>query len=153
MGMETSVVVALIVSVFLIIGAFTYSSVDYSLKLVKNAQNVQDTMKKTKMQTDITITNASLCDTSGNCSNKTGNVYLNITLQNTGKTTLNASLLEIFVNGNYYPSYNLTPAGNYTWVPEKNMNISLYPMNYTNTTGGRIKVVTENGISAYWLSQ
>jgi len=139
MGASTSVVIALIFSVFLILGTITYSSVDYSRKLVKNAQYDQDTMKKNKMQTDITITNI------WNSSS-----YLNITVQNTGKTTLNASLLEIFVNGNYYPSYNLSPAIN-TWVPKNSTNISInLTSSYTNKS--RIKVVTENGISAYELS-
>ena len=145
MGAGTSVVVALIFLTFLIIGAVIYPVFDYSRKLVKNAQDDLDTMKKTRMQTDITITNSSFSDI-------LGNVYLNITLKNTGKTTLNASWLEIFINGNYYSSYNLNPAGNYTWVPENTMNISLYPMDYTSTAGGRIKVVTENGISAYALA-
>jgi len=79
---------ALLFLAFLIVSIVGYSAVDYSKNLVKNAQNVQDTMKKTKMQTDITITSASLSGTSGN-------VYLNITLQNTGKTTLNASLWRL----------------------------------------------------------
>ncbi len=144
MGAETSVVIALIFSVFLILGTVTYSSIDYSKNLVKNAQNDQDTMKKNKMQTDITITNVSF-------SNNTGNVYLNVTLQNTGKTTLNASMLEIFVNGTYYSSYNLSPPGN-TWVPKNRTNITIYPLNYSQTTGSRIKIVTENGISDYSLA-
>ncbi len=144
MGAETSVVIALIFSVFLILGTITYSSVDYSKNLVKNAQNDQDTMKKNKIQTDITIKNVSF-------SNNTGDVYLNITLQNTGKITLNASSLEIFVNGNYYSSYNLSMTGN-TWTPKNTTNISIYPVNYTTNTGGRIKVVTENGISDYSLA-
>ncbi|MCZ7357046.1 MAG: hypothetical protein O8C66_13610 [Candidatus Methanoperedens sp.] len=145
MGASTSIVVALFFLGFLVVGAAVHSSGDYSNNLIKNAQYDQDTMKKAKIKTDVTITNVSL-------SSKSGNVYLNITLQNTGETTLNASLLEIFVNGSYYSSYNLTPSRNYTWVPQNKLNISLYPMNYTNTTGRRVKVVTENGISDYALS-
>lgn len=141
MGAETSVVVALLFVGFLVVVIFAYPLVSYNQDLVKKAQHDQDTMKKNKMQTDIIITNISY-------SNNTGDVYLNITLQNTGKTTLNASLLEIFVKGSYYPSYNWTPANN-TWAPINQINISLANMNYTNTTGGRIKVVSENGISSY----
>ncbi len=140
MGASTSVVIALLFAGFLVVATSAYSSVNYYQNLVKKAQHDQDTMKKAKMQTDITITNIWLTNPS----------YLNITVQNTGKTTLNASQLEIFVNGNYYPSYNLSPAGN-TWVPKNSTNISI------NLTGGytnnsRIKVVTENGISDYALS-
>lgn len=145
MGASNAIAVAILLLGFILISTVSYSSYYSYQKLMQKAQNDQETMKKAKMQTDITITNVSL---SGN----SGNVYLNITALNSGVTTLNASKLELFVNGNYYPSYNLTPANNYTWVPMRNMNISLYPMNYTNTTGGRIKVVAENGISAYALS-
>ncbi len=142
MGAETSVVIALIFSVFLILGTITYSSIDYSNNLVKNAQYEQDTMKKGKMQTDITITNVNL-------TNNSDNSRLNMTIKNTGKTTLNVSSMNVFVGGAMY-NYSLLTAGN-TWVPENRTNITIYPLNYTNTTGSRIKIVTENGISDYAL--
>ncbi len=136
MGASVSVVVALIFSAFLIVGTIIYSSVDYSKNLVKKAQYDQDTMKKARMQTDITITNIT---------NKTAG---NITLKNTGKTTLNASLLDVFVDGTYY-NYTLSSAGNNTWTSESNMNITLSPAK--NISGMRVKVVSENGISDYAL--
>jgi archaellum component FlaF (FlaF/FlaG flagellin family) len=133
MGASTSVVVALFFLGFLILGTTTYSAVDYFNTLVKNAQHVQDTMKKAKMQTDITIINVT---------NKT--TYLNLTLKNTGKTTLNASALDVFYDGNYY-TYNLLSAGN-TWTSETNLNISI---NLVPQTNRRIKVVSESGVSDY----
>jgi len=72
-----------------------------------------------------------------------------MTVKNTGKTTLNASSINVFVSGMLY-NYSLLTAGN-TWVPENSTNVTIYPMNYTNTTGSRIKIVTENGISDYAL--
>ncbi len=139
MGAETSVVVALLFVGFLFVATSIYSLVNYDQNLVKKAQYDQDTMKKAKMQTDITITNIWPANPP----------YLNITVQNTGETTLNSSALEIFVNGNYYPSYNLSPIGN-TWVPKNSKNISILTGSYPNNS--RIKVVAENGISAYALS-
>ncbi|MDD5474449.1 MAG: hypothetical protein PHU34_09940 [Candidatus Methanoperedens sp.] len=133
MGAETSVAIALLFLGFLIMGAALYSSVDYSQSLVKKAQSDQDTMKKTKMQTDITIMNAT---------NKTSS--LNITLKNTGKTTLNASLLDAFVDGIKY-NYTLLSSGK-TWTSENNTNLSIA---MTNSTGKRLKIITENGISDY----
>ncbi|MCZ7392697.1 MAG: hypothetical protein ABOK23_08315 [Candidatus Methanoperedens sp.] len=118
MGAETSAVMALLFLAFLVVSTVGYSAVDYSKNLVKNAQYDQDTMKKTKMQTDITITNVTFTTNSGN-------LYLNITLQNTGKTTLNTSLLDIFIDGVYSPSYILS-TGN-TLAPENSTNISFYP--------------------------
>ncbi len=136
MGTSVSVVVALIFSAFLIVGTIIYSSVDYSKNLVKKAQYDQDTMKKARMQTDITITNVTNITTG------------NITLKNTGKITLNASLLDVFVDGTYY-NYTLSSAGNNTWTPESNVNITLSPA--IAISGKRVKVVSENGISDYVL--
>ena len=140
MGAETSVVAALFFLLFLVLAVTTYSSFDYYKNLVKNAQYDQDAIKKTKIQTDITITNVTL-------TNNSNNSRLNMTIKNTGKTTLNASSINVFVSGMLY-SYSLLTAGN-TWVPENSTNVTIYPMNYTNTTGSRIKIVTENGISDY----
>ncbi len=134
MGASVAVVVALIFSGFLIVGTIIYSSVDYSKNLVKKAQYDQDTMKKAKMQTDITITNV------------TDKTTGNITLKNTGKTTLNASLLDVFVDGAYY-NYALSSASNNIWTAESNVNITLSPA--ISISGKRVKVVTENGISDY----
>ncbi len=133
MGAETSVVIALLFLGFLIMGTSIYSSVDYNQNLVRKAQFDQDTMKKAKMQTDITIMNAT---------NKTSS--LNITLRNTGKTTLNASALDAFLDGIKYP-YNLLSSGN-TLPAENNTNISI---TVTGSSGKRIKIITENGISDY----
>lgn len=135
MGAETSVVVALFFLGFLVVTVVSYSSIDYAKNLVKNAQYDQDTMKKAKMQTDIAIINVT---------NKT--TYLNLTLKNTGKTTLNASALDVFYDGKYY-TYNLLSARN-TWTSETDLNISV---NLVPQTNNRIKVVSENGISDYAL--
>ncbi len=136
MSAETSVVVALFFVGFLIAAATFYSSFEYYQNLVKKAQYEQDTMKKARMQTDITITNITPAPS-----------RLNFSLKNTGRTTLNASALEIFVNGTMYDQYTLSEG--YTWVSESSMNVSLYPVSYSS--GDRIKIITENGISDYAL--
>lgn len=136
MSAETSVVVALFFVGFLIAAATFYSSFEYYQNLVKKAQYEQDTMKKARMQTDITITNITPAPS-----------RLNFSLKNTGRTTLNASALEIFVNGTMYDQYTLS--GGYTWVSESSRNVSLYPVSYSS--GDRIKIITENGISDYAL--
>lgn len=141
MGAETSVVMALFFLGFMMTSATIYASVDYSQNLVKSAQSDQGTMKKNKMQTDITITNIALNNITINDS------QVNITIKNTGKTTLNASLLSVLVNGSLY-NYSLLTDGDKVF-PEKSMNITIFPVNYTNTTRSRFKAVTENGISDY----
>ncbi len=136
MSAETSVVVALFFAGFLAVAAVVYSSIDYYSNLVKNAQYEKDIIKKARMQTDIAITNMT---------NSTQR--LNFTIKNTGKTTLNASAMDVFVNGDRF-IYSLIVAGN-TWVPGNKTNITIYPVNYSS--GDRIKITTENGISDYML--
>ncbi len=135
MGAETSAVIALIFAGFLAIGATTYASFEYSNSLVKNAQYEQDMIKKARMQTDITIMNISNSTT-----------RLNLTIRNTGKTTLNASAMNVFINGNPY-NYSVVTTGN-VWVPQKSANISV-PVSVS--AGDRIKVTSENGVSDYRL--
>lgn len=134
MAAETSVVIALIFIGFLTIGSTTYASYEYSNSLVQNAKYEQDTMKKAKIQTDITIINITNATT-----------RLNLTIKNTGKTTLNASAMNVLINGNH-SGYNVT-TGN-VWVPQKNTNLTIPVI---IKTCDRIKITTENGISDYRL--
>lgn len=135
MGAETSVVIALIFVGFLTIGTTTYASFEYSNSLVKNAQYEKDIIKKARMQTDITIMNMTNTTT-----------QLNLTVKNTGKTTLNASAMNVFINGNPY-NYTVATTGN-VWVPQNSTNITI-PVNIS--IGDRIKITTENGVSDYRL--
>ncbi len=135
MAAETSVVIALIFIGFLTIGTTTYASFEYSNSLVKNAQYEKDTMKKAKIQTDITIMNITNSTT-----------RLNLTIKNTGKTTLNASAMNVFINGNAY-NFTVVTTGN-VWVPQNSTNITI-PVSIN--VGDRIKITTENGVSDYRL--
>ncbi len=135
MGAETSAVIALIFVGILTIGSTSYASYEYSNNLVKNSQYEKDVIKKARMQTDITIMNSSNTTT-----------QLNLTIKNTGKTTLNASAMNVFINGNPY-TYTVVATGN-VWVPQKSTNISI-PVSIN--AGDRIKVTAENGVSDYRL--
>ena len=135
MAAETSVVIVLICIGFLTIGTTTYASFEYSNILVQNAKYEQDTMKKAQIQTDITImniTNSTTC--------------LNLTIKNTGRTTLNASAMNVFINGNPY-NFSVVRAGN-VLVPQNITNITI-PVSVN--IGDRIKITTENGVSDYRL--
>ena len=135
MAAETSVVIILIFIGFLTIGSTTYASFENSNSLVNNAKYEQDTMKKAQMQTDIKIMNITNSTT-----------RLNLTINNTGKTTLNASAMNVFVNGNPY-NFSVIMAGN-VWMPQNSINITI-PVNIN--IGDRIKITTENGVSDYRL--
>ena len=135
MGAETSAVIALIFVGILTIGSTTYASYEYSNSLVKNSQYEKDIIKKARMQTDITIMNMTNTTT-----------QLSLTIKNTGKTTLNASAMNVFINGNPY-NYSVVAAGN-VWVPQNSTNIAI---SVTINTGDRIKITTENGVSDYRL--
>ncbi|MCZ7372588.1 MAG: hypothetical protein O8C60_02840 [Candidatus Methanoperedens sp.] len=120
---------------FLAVAAVVYSSIDYYSNLVKNAQYEKDIIKKARMQTDITITNITNTTT-----------QLNLTLKNTGKITLYASAMNVFINGNPY-NYTVVTTGN-VWVPQNSTNITI-PVSIN--LGDRIKITTENGVSDYRL--
>ena len=120
MGAETSVVIALFFAGFLAAAAVLYSSFDYNSDLVKNAQDKKDIIIENELRTAIDITNISYTNISYSGS------YLNITVKNTGTTTLNASLLKILIDGVYYNvSFTLSPSGNLL-VPGNSTNISFY---------------------------
>lgn len=135
MAAETSAVIALIFVGFLIIGSTIYASYEYSNSLVQNAKYEQDNMKKAKIQTDITIVNITNTST-----------QLNLTVKNTGKTTLNASAMNVLINGNL--SNNPVATTGNVWVPQKSTNITIPVI---IKTCDRIKITTENGISDYRL--
>lgn len=135
MGAETSAVIALIFVGILTIGSTSYASYEYSNSLVKNSQYEKDVIKKARMQTDITITNMT------NTTNQ-----LDLTIKNTGKTTLNATAMNVFINGNLY-TYNVVAAGN-VWLPQSSTNITI-PVSIN--AGDRIKITTQNGVSDYRL--
>jgi len=135
MSAETSVVIALFFAGFLAVAAIAYSSVDYYSNLVKNAQYEKDIIKKARMQTDITIMNMTNTTT-----------QLNLTVKNTGKYTLNASAMNVFINGNPY-NYTVATTGN-VWVPQNSTNITI-PVSIN--VGDRIKITSENGVSDYRL--
>ncbi|MDO8728157.1 MAG: hypothetical protein Q7J35_19050 [Candidatus Methanoperedens sp.] len=135
MAAETSVVIALIFIGFLTIGSTIYASYEYSNSLVQNAKYEQDTMKKAKIQTDITIINITNSAT-----------LLNLTIKNTGKTTLNASAMNVLINGIPY-NYDVTSEGK-VWVPQNQTKITI---TRSVSVGDRIKITTENGVSDYLL--
>jgi archaellum component FlaF (FlaF/FlaG flagellin family) len=135
MAASTSVVIALIFVGILTIGTTAYSSIDYYNDIVKDAKYEQDMLKKAKIQTDMTITNIT---------NSTSR--LNLTIRNTGKTTLNASAMNVFIEGMLY-DYSLITSGN-VWTPRNDINITIQA---TVSSGDRIKITTENGISDYAL--
>lgn len=142
MGAETSAVIALIFVGFLTIGTTTYASFEYSNSLVKNAQYEKDIIKKARMQTDITIMNMTNTTT-----------QLNLTVKNTGKTTLNASAMNVFINGNPY-NYTVVTTGvvsENVWVPQNSTNISIITIPVSVSPGDRIKITAENGVSDYRL--
>ena len=120
MGAETSVVIALFFAGFLALAAVTYSSISYYSDLSKNAQNAKDIIIKNKLQTAIDITNISYTNVTYSSS------YLNITIKNTGTTTINASRFQLLIDGVYYnPPFTLSPAGNLL-VPQNSTTISFY---------------------------
>ena len=125
MGFATSIAVVIIFVSLLITATVYYPLLLNSYKNLEESKNEKHEIQMEQLNTAIKIINI------------TGN---NITVSNNGTTVLNASKSDVLVDG-VYTTYTVTPSG--FWLPGENA-VFVVSGNYS-----RIKIVTENGVSAY----
>lgn len=125
MGFATSIAVVIIFVSLLITATVYYPLLLNSYKNLEESKNEKHEIQMEQLNTAIKIINI------------TGN---NITVSNNGTTVLNASKSDVLVDG-VYTTYTVTPSG--LWLPGENA-VFVVSGNYS-----RIKIVTENGVSAY----
>ena len=90
-----------------------------------------------RLQTDINITGVAIIINGSNYD-------LNITVDNTGSTTLDSADFNMLINGS---SKEFTYTSSYLF-PEKTVNFTIY--NQPGSGERRLKVITNNGISDYY---
>ncbi|WP_292468764.1 hypothetical protein [Methanolobus sp.] len=138
MGFELSVVAVIFFISAVLLGTFSYTMMSASNEVVSDASAEQYQMQHIKLQTDIEVDD-SIPDISGS------NYNLTLTLSNTGSEAVRFDKLNVLVDGNLEPySYSDSAV---TWTPVQTRNLTI-----TGLSGlgmHRVKVVTENGISAY----
>lgn len=138
MGFEVSVVAIIFFISAVLMGTFSYTTLSSSSEIVGDASAEQYQMQHTRLQTDIMIEDT-IPDSF------TGNYNLTLVLSNTGSETLGFDELNVLVDGNL-ESYTYTDVAA-TWTPAETRNLTV-----TGLSGlgiHRVKVVTENGVSAY----
>lgn len=135
MGFSTSAAAA-------IIGVGVFLSVQYIVgDVIPSMTDTHDSLEAMRdravdqMQSDINITNV--------VNTSSGSLYnLSVSVRNTGSTTLEISYFNVLINGSIQ-DFNCTSSYIY---PEKTEKIYLY----NQAKSGRIKIVTDNGISDYY---
>lgn len=139
MGFETSVVIAIFFLSAMVLGTTSYATISASHDLVDDATYDQNEMQIERMHTDIEI-DSYIQD------GREKNFDLEITITNTGSSTLKSDELTVLVNG-IVRSY--TPPSIITWVPGTTKTITVLDFDDNKDTVLNVKVVAENGIYDY----
>lgn len=136
MGFSVSASTAIIFAgIFLAIGIL-YPAVSNGYELVQDAEVDRTDARLDMQNSDINIT-----DLDGTT----------ISVSNEGATSLDASEVDVVVNGEYQPreDYETTvegEPGTELWLPGETLEIDSSEVGATNT-GDRVRIVTEYGIS------
>ncbi|MEZ5334887.1 MAG: hypothetical protein R2741_06465 [Methanolobus sp.] len=138
MGFELSVVTVIFFISAVLLGTFSYTMLSSSDEIIDDASQDRYNMQNSRLQTDIEVDDA-IPDIYGSYYN------LTVIISNTGSETLHFNELNVLVDGNLV-SYSYTDTTD-TWTPAETRNLTV---NYLSGLGmHRVKVVTENGVSAY----
>lgn len=114
--------------------------VSTTIPTITNVHDSYDEMRERSIdiiQTDINITDVTTISNGSNYD-------LNISLKNTGSTTLKTQDFNILINGS---NKEFICTSNYLY-PENNVNFTVY--NIAGSGQSRLKIVTNNGISDYY---
>lgn len=136
MGFSISAAAAIIgVSVLMILEISLGTLMPVYTDIQKSYDDMRDRAVE-ELQTSITIT----------CTNTTVNASgydLNVTLENSGSTTVDTQYLDVLINGVSIP---FSCDSSYIY-PENNASIQVYGI--SGSGENKVKIITENGISCY----
>ncbi len=138
MGFELSVIAVVFFISAVLLGTFSYTMLGTSNEILDDASAEQYQMRRTLLHTDIKVENST-------ADSFAGNYNLTVTLSNTGSETLHFDKLNVLVDGNL-ESYTYGDIAA-TWTPAETRNLTITELSGLGIH--RVKVVTENGISAY----
>lgn len=138
MGFELSVIAVVFFISAVLLGTFSYTMLGTSNEILDDASADQYQMRRTLLHTDIKVENST-------ADSFAGNYNLTVTLSNTGSETLHFDKLNVLVDGNL-ESYTYSDIAA-TWTPDETRNLTITELSGLGVH--RVKVVTENGISAY----
>ncbi|WP_292463363.1 hypothetical protein [Methanolobus sp.] len=138
MGFEVTVVIAIFFVSALVVGTFSYTALSASSDIINDASEDQHQLQSKRLHTSINIDHS--------VPGASGSTYdLTVTLTNKGSETLRFDELNVLIDGYLEPyTFNGSAA---IWVPEETRSFTVPDLTGAGTH--RLKVVTENGISAY----
>ena len=138
MGLSISASAAIFFAAFLVIFGTLYGSLDSFNDSINAAQNDEFDRYTAIMNTDIDITQVDA-------------IAGTVTLENTGEVALNIGDMDILIDG-VPRNDNITGTSvngdteTAIWVPSEELTLFLT----TDLTDARVKIVTENGVAAYY---
>lgn len=141
MGFSVAAATAILLTTFLFIFCLSYFEMSENFDRLKKGLDERNDRAKEKEDTAIEILNASYNSTT-----------LIINVSNNGSSVLKVIYVDVLINGTVHTN-NITATsvnGILTgiWLPGEVLQIEL---NYTVSPPERLKVVTENGVGAYYL--
>ncbi|WP_407357242.1 hypothetical protein [Methanolobus sp. WCC5] len=138
MGFELSVVAVIFFISAVLMGTYSYTMMGTSNELIDDASAEQYRMQLSKLQTDIEIVEST-------ADGFEGTYNLTVSLTNTGSESLRFDRMNVIVDGNLESyTYDNVAA---TWTPSETRNLTVTDLSGSGVH--RVKVVTENGVSAY----
>ena len=138
MGFSVSATFAIFLIGFLVMASLSYNSLSSSVELINDGRRDQHDRMSDELQTDINITSANY---------DSGSNTLTVIVENIGSIVLDASEIDLLIDGEIKSADYITMNPAKVWIPEETLtitasNVSLSP--------SRVKVVAENGISDYY---
>ena len=144
MGFSVSMAFAIFLVGLLALSTILVSSYDYRSGLIDNAERVRHERMVKELQTDLEIITTDYDAVQD---------ILTIDVKNTGSTVLNASKVDVLLDGELetanITSLKVNGVDSSVWSPEDTLQIKISGVAANPT---RIKVIAENGISDYYGS-
>jgi len=133
MGFSVSVSTAIIFAGLFLAAGILYPAMDNGMERVLDAEDDRDQAQLDLRNTAINITDAENGE---------------ITVKNTGTTSLKISEVDVIVDGEYQD--RAEPENSDLWLPGEEITIGDGTGNDINVvSGSRVKVITEHGISVF----
>jgi len=139
MGFSVSGAAALIFLAFLISFGTFYGAASNAVDDVQDAQEDRTDRTVETINTEIEIVAAEYNETEAT---------LNVTVDNTGASTLDLNATDLFVDGEFVDGWEADAtldgsAGSTLWIPQERLNVTLD----RTETPERVKLVTEYGVA------
>ncbi|VUT27973.1 MAG: hypothetical protein SYNGOMJ08_00531 [Candidatus Syntrophoarchaeum sp. GoM_oil] len=142
MGFSVSMTFAIFLVAFIALSSILVSSYDYRSNLIEDAKEVRQERMLDELQTDFEITGTSY--------NAVGS-FLTVNVNNTGSTVLNASKVDVILNGSLktgdISSLMVDGVATTIWAPDEMLRINITGV---SSNPARVKLIAENGIADYY---